>query len=145
MKHGSFLAVFLLLASVAYLANGDRWNQESQQPLTDWQVSLLAQDLVSFILKYKQKLFCSGKYSEQVFFLTDTLGIFYKTGILGVFFVLFHWSYKSCKRIMQEKNHPCCTKIVQSYPFLSNFTSEGAVSHNVLYYQRLPVAHYQVS
>ncbi|XP_033637788.1 uncharacterized protein LOC117298579 [Asterias rubens] len=45
MNHGSFLAVFLLLASVSYLANGDRWNQESQQPLTDWQVSLLAQDL----------------------------------------------------------------------------------------------------
>ena len=95
MNHGSFLAVFLLLASVSYLANGDRWNQESQQPLTDWQVSLLAQDLVSFILKYKQNKFVSsGKYSEQVFFLRDTLGNFYKTGILGVFFVLFHWSSK---------------------------------------------------
>ena len=35
---------------------------------------------------------------------------------------------------------------VQNYFFLKNhITSEGAVSHNVLYYQQLSIARYQVS
>ena len=35
--------------------------------------------------------------------------------------------------------------LVENYFFLENFvTSEGAVSHNVLYYQPLPITHYQV-
>ena len=34
----------------------------------------------------------------------------------------------------------------QIYLFLKNYaTSEGAVSHNISYYQQLPIAHYQVS
>ena len=37
-------------------------------------------------------------------------------------------------------------KFVENYFFLKNYvTSEGAVSHNVLYYQQLSIAHYQVS
>ena len=33
----------------------------------------------------------------------------------------------------------------ENYFFLENYvTSEGAVSHNVLYYQPLPITHYQV-
>ena len=33
----------------------------------------------------------------------------------------------------------------KSYFFLENYvTSEGAVSHNVLYHQPLPITHYQV-
>ena len=36
-------------------------------------------------------------------------------------------------------------KFVENYFFLENYsTSEGAVSHNVLYYQPLPIARYQV-
>ena len=35
--------------------------------------------------------------------------------------------------------------LVRNYFFLKNVTSEGAVSHNVLYYQQLSIAHYQVS
>ena len=36
--------------------------------------------------------------------------------------------------------------LVRNYLFLkNNVTSEGAVSHNVLYYQQLSVARYQVS
>ena len=35
---------------------------------------------------------------------------------------------------------------VKNYFFLKNYTtSEGAVSHNVLYYQQLSIARYQVS
>ena len=35
-------------------------------------------------------------------------------------------------------------KFVENYFFLENyFTSEGAVSHNVLYYQPLPITHNQ--
>ena len=35
---------------------------------------------------------------------------------------------------------------VTNYLFLKNFvTSEGAVSHNVLYFQQLSIARYQVS
>ncbi len=35
--------------------------------------------------------------------------------------------------------------LVRSYLFLKNYvTSEGVVSHNVLYYQQLSVAGYQV-
>ena len=50
--------------------------------------------------------------------------------------------------------HRCCFQIhnkrlqnwVRNCPFLNNFvTSEGAVSHNVLYYQQLSFAHYQVN
>ena len=34
---------------------------------------------------------------------------------------------------------------MENYLFLKNYcTSEGAVSHNVLYYQRLSIAGYQV-
>ena len=73
---------------------------------------------------------------------------------------------RSCKRLMEEK-HPCRTSCVLSdtwirdlswglkfnsnilfrnYFFLKNYiTSEGAVSHNVLYYQQLSIAQYQVS
>ena len=37
-------------------------------------------------------------------------------------------------------------KFVENYFFLENYvTSEGAVSHNVLYYQQLSIACYQVS
>ena len=36
--------------------------------------------------------------------------------------------------------------LVRNYFFLKNYvTSEGAVSHNVLYYQQLSIARYQVS
>ena len=36
-------------------------------------------------------------------------------------------------------------KFVENYFFLKNYvTSEGAVSHNVFYYQPLPITHYQV-
>ena len=36
-------------------------------------------------------------------------------------------------------------KFVKNCFFLGNYvTSEGAVSHNVLYYQPLPIARYQV-
>ena len=36
--------------------------------------------------------------------------------------------------------------LVRNYFFLENYvTSEGAVSHNVLYYQQLSIARYQVS
>ena len=36
--------------------------------------------------------------------------------------------------------------LVENYFFLKKYiTSEGAVSHNVLYYQQLSVARYQVS
>ena len=36
--------------------------------------------------------------------------------------------------------------LVENYFFLENYvTSEGAVSHNVLYYQQLSIARYQVS
>ena len=36
-------------------------------------------------------------------------------------------------------------KFVENYFFLENYvTSEGAASHNVLYYQLLPITHYQV-
>ena len=36
--------------------------------------------------------------------------------------------------------------LVENYFFLENYvTSEGAVSHNVLYYQQLSIACYQVS
>ena len=35
-------------------------------------------------------------------------------------------------------------KFVENYFFLENYvTSEGAVSHNVLYYQPLPITRYQ--
>ena len=35
-------------------------------------------------------------------------------------------------------------KFVENVFFLENYgTSEGAVSHNVLYYQLLPITHYQ--
>ena len=35
-------------------------------------------------------------------------------------------------------------KFVENYFFLKNYiTSEGAVSHNALYYQPLPITHYQ--
>ena len=37
-------------------------------------------------------------------------------------------------------------KFVENYFFLENYiSSEGAVSHNVLYYQLLPITRYQVS
>ena len=37
-------------------------------------------------------------------------------------------------------------KIVENYFFLENYvTSEGAVSHNVLYYQQLPITRNQVA
>ena len=61
---------------------------------------------------------------------------------------------------MKEKKHPCHTKLCAfrwliSRPQILNLrsrnqirenyvTSEGAVSHNVLYYQPLPVTRYQV-
>ena len=36
-------------------------------------------------------------------------------------------------------------KLVENYFFLENcITSEGAVSHNFLYYQQLPITRYQV-
>ena len=36
-------------------------------------------------------------------------------------------------------------KFVENYFFLKNYTtSEGAVSHNVLYYHQLPITRYQV-
>jgi hypothetical protein len=36
-------------------------------------------------------------------------------------------------------------KFVENYFFLKNYvTSEGAVSHNVFYYQPLPITRYQV-
>ena len=36
-------------------------------------------------------------------------------------------------------------KFVENYFFLDNYvTSEGAVSHSVLYYQQLPITRYQV-
>ena len=36
-------------------------------------------------------------------------------------------------------------KIVENYFFLENYiTSEGPVSHNVLYYQKLSITRYQV-
>ena len=38
------------------------------------------------------------------------------------------------------------SNLVENYFFLENYvTSEGAVSHNVLYYQQLSIARYQVS
>ena len=71
--------------------------------------------------------------------------------------------HRSCKRIMKEKT-PLLHKFVcfqmlikasglksfiiwvRNYLFLKNYvTSEGAVSHNVLYYQQLSIARYQVS
>ena len=95
------------------------------------------------------------------------------------------WKFKligrqTCKRIMEEKKHPCRTTcvlsdawiwdlswglqfhskfLVRNYFFLknnltsvrnyfflkNNLTSEGALSHNVLYYQKLSAARYQVS
>ena len=50
------------------------------------------------------------------------------------------------------EKHPCHTKlcafrclISENYFFLENYvTSEGAVSHKVLYYQPLPITCYQV-
>ena len=53
---------------------------------------------------------------------------------------------------MKEKKTPCHTKlyafrclISENDSFLKNYaTSEGAVSHNVLYYQPLPFTRYQV-
>ena len=37
------------------------------------------------------------------------------------------------------------TQFVENYFFLKNYsTSEGAVSHNVLYYQQLSITRYQV-
>ena len=37
------------------------------------------------------------------------------------------------------------SNFVGNYFFLENYvTSEGAVSHNVLYYQQLPITRYQV-
>ena len=37
-------------------------------------------------------------------------------------------------------------KFVENYFFLDNYsTSEGAISHHVLYYQPLPITSYQVS
>ena len=33
---------------------------------------------------------------------------------------------------------------MKKYLFLKNFTSEGAISHYVLYYQQLPIARDQV-
>ena len=66
----------------------------------------------------------------------------------------------------ERKKHPCHTKLcafrcligrpqilvwgleiklVENYIFLENYTAlEGAVSHNVLYYQQLPITRYQV-
>ena len=36
-------------------------------------------------------------------------------------------------------------KFVENYFFLENYvTSEGAISHNVLYYKPLPITRYQV-
>ena len=72
--------------------------------------------------------------------------------------------HRSCKRIMKEKT-PLLHKFVcfqmpikgfrvwsllniwvRNYLFLKNYiTSEGAVSHNVLYYQQLSIARYKVS
>ena len=65
------------------------------------------------------------------------------------------------KRIMKEEKKPCCTNLCafrcitkcfvlnylsEKLPLSQNyFTSEGANSHNVLYYQQLSVARYQVS
>ena len=35
---------------------------------------------------------------------------------------------------------------MENYSFLENYvTSQGAISHNVLYYQPLPITHFQVS
>ena len=37
-------------------------------------------------------------------------------------------------------------KVMENYLFLENYvTSEGAVSHNILNYQQLPIIRYQVS
>ena len=71
---------------------------------------------------------------------------------------------RSCKRIMRRKKTPLsqifvCFQMsnkrlqlksvtigVRTYLFVKNYVaSEGAVSHNVLYYQQLSIAHYQVS
>ena len=74
--------------------------------------------------------------------------------------------HRSCEITMKEKNtlviRSCVlsdawfrdlkfytlrsqNQLVENYFFLENCsTSEGAVSHNVLYYQPLPITHYQV-
>ena len=74
--------------------------------------------------------------------------------------------FRSCEKIMEEKHH-CHTKLCAfrcfisgpknlimrsrnqirgKLPFFSKttFTREGAVSHNVLYYQQLPITCYEV-
>ena len=49
---------------------------------------------------------------------------------------------RSCEIWMKYKKHPCHTKLCAFILFLENYvTSEGAVSHNVLYYQPLPFTH----
>ena len=56
---------------------------------------------------------------------------------------------------IERKKYPCCTTCIlkgslcylsEKLPLPQNYvTSEEAVSHNVLHYQQLSVAHYQVS
>ena len=69
---------------------------------------------------------------------------------------LLNWSSKLQER-NERKKHPCFTIfvwfqmnnklfIIWVRNYLKNYiTSEGAVSHNVLYYQQLSIAHYQVN
>ena len=48
--------------------------------------------------------------------------------------------FETSKLILWSQNQIC-----ENYFFLENYvTSEGAVPHNVLYYQQLPIARYQV-
>ena len=48
--------------------------------------------------------------------------------------------------VLSDRNKRLLAILVRNNLFLKNYvTSEGVVSHNVLYYQQLPNARYQVS
>jgi hypothetical protein len=55
-------------------------------------------------------------------------------------------SHKLCFQMLELSSREFSSNIIllRNYSFLKNYTSEGAVSHNVLYYQQLSISRYQV-
>ena len=50
-----------------------------------------------------------------------------------------------CIQMLDFETSNSKSEVSKSKIFLENYvTSEGAVSHNVIYYQPLPITHYQV-
>ena len=104
---------------------------------------------------YLEVAFCN--YQRPVFSLGRSQHMHKITNLRK--FKLNYWS-SNCEKIVEEKKHPCCTScvlsdawfrdlevsksisniLVRNLFFLKKYVaSEGAVSHNVLYYQQLSI------